>query len=71
MLLNNFPEILQMPADKKIELVEEICDNIENVESEIPIPDWHKDIIEKRLQTLDMNNLFTLDELKQRIENRR
>ena len=70
-MLDNFPEIEKLPIQKRIQLVEEIWDTIRSSEEETPIPDFHKELIDERLKTLDSKKLITLDELKRRMSKRK
>ena len=44
-------EALNLPAHERNELVVELWDSL--VPSEIPIPDWQRDLIRERLASLD------------------
>ena len=44
-------EALDLPAHERIELVVELWDSL--APSEIPIPDWQRELIRQRLASLD------------------
>ena len=42
-------EILQLPADDRLRLVEEIWDSLASSPDQVPVPDWHRGVLDKRL----------------------
>ena len=42
-------EILRLPVDERLKLVEEIWDSIAATPAEVPVPDWHKAELDRRL----------------------
>lgn len=42
-------EILDLPADERLQLVEKIWDSLAVSADSIPVPDWHKDELDRRL----------------------
>ena len=42
-------ELSGMPLDERLELVEAIWDSIEADETDLPLPDWHRDELDRRL----------------------
>jgi len=66
-------EILQLSVPEKILFVEELWDSISSAESEIPIPDSHKEELDRRLKRhlKAPGELLSLDELQMRIEKRK
>ena len=73
MKVEEVPEILQLSMPEKILFVEELWDSISSVDSEIPIPDSHKDELDKRLarHLRSPGELLSLNELQARIEKRK
>jgi len=73
MKVEDIPEISQLSVPEKILLVEELWDSISYVNSEIPIPDSHKDELNKRLarHLRSPGELLSLNELQARIEKRK
>lgn len=58
--------ISQLSTDEKILLVEEIWDSVAAEQENVSIPDFHKEILEERLKTLeeDKKTAKTWDEIK-------
>lgn len=73
MKVEDIPEISQLSIPEKILLVEELWDSISYVNAEIPIPDSHKDELNKRLarHLRSPGELLSLNELQARIEKRK
>ncbi|MHA1619577.1 MAG: addiction module protein [Promethearchaeota archaeon] len=71
MTLNIFPDLAKLPTSEKILLLEQLWDSIRADDSEILVPDSHKKEMDKRLETLNSDSLLSLEELKNRIENRK
>jgi putative addiction module component (TIGR02574 family) len=42
-------EILQLPPSERLKLVEEIWDSLAVTPENVPIPDWHKEELDRRL----------------------
>jgi len=42
-------EILDLPADERLQLVEKIWDSLAASADSIPVPDWHKEELDRRL----------------------
>ena len=42
-------EILQLPPSERLKLVEEIWDSLAATPENLPIPDWHKEELDRRL----------------------
>jgi len=42
-------EILQLPPSERLKLVEEIWDSLAATPENVPIPDWHKEELDRRL----------------------
>lgn len=49
-MLRDIEDILKLPVEEKLEIVEKIWDSIEESGQNDEIPDWHKQILEERLQ---------------------
>ena len=73
MKVEDVTEISQLSTPEKILFVEELWDNISSVSSEIPIPDSHKDELDKRFtrHLRSPGELLSLSELQARIEKRK
>ena len=48
-------EIIEIPIDQRIQLVEDILDSIAEVPKSVKVPDWHKKEIENRLENYHAN----------------
>ncbi len=49
----DLPEILGLPAAERLRLVEEIWDSLAAQPSSVPIPDWHRTELDRRLASSD------------------
>jgi putative addiction module component (TIGR02574 family) len=43
-------EILQLPPAERLELVEEIWDSLAATPAAVPVPDWHRAELDRRLE---------------------
>ena len=43
-------QLIEMPVEQRIQLVEDIWDSIAEVPESVSIPDWHKKELEQRLE---------------------
>jgi putative addiction module component (TIGR02574 family) len=73
MNLGDIPEIDSMNISEKILLVEDLWDRITVDESSVPIPQSHKEELDRRLTRYKSHpgNLLSLEELQGRIERRK
>jgi len=71
--VNEIPEIARLSTSEKILLVEDLWDSITLDESNVPVPQRHKEELDSRLQSYesDPGNLLSLEELQGRIESRK
>jgi putative addiction module component (TIGR02574 family) len=71
--VNEIPEIAQLSTSEKILFVEDLWDSIALDESNVPIPQSHKEELDRRLQSYESapGNLLSLEELQGRIESRK
>jgi putative addiction module component (TIGR02574 family) len=71
--VNDIPEIAQMSISEKILFLEDLWDSIGSDESDIPVPQAHKDELDARLKNYEANpgNLLSLEELQERIGRRK
>jgi putative addiction module component (TIGR02574 family) len=42
-------EILQLPPSERLKLLEEIWDSLATTPEDVPVPDWHKAELDRRL----------------------
>ena len=68
MELDNFPEIIKLSTKEKISLVEDLWDNIRSEIESNPIPKSHEKELDKREETLNNDNLLSLEDLKKRFK---
>ena len=60
-------EILDLPSDERLRLVEEIWDSLAASVSELPVPDWHREELDRRLADPSELATISVDELKARL----
>jgi putative addiction module component (TIGR02574 family) len=58
-------EILRLPVDERLELLEQVWDSIAADPSQLPVPEWHKEELDRRLADASPERL-TWDEAKSR-----
>ena len=44
-------EILELPPSERLKLVEEIWDSLAASPDDVPIPEWHREELDRRLDT--------------------
>ena len=73
MRVNDIPEIAQLSVPEKILFVEDLWDSITADESSVPVPQSHKEELDRRLQsyTSAPGNLLSLEELQDKVERRK
>ena len=73
MRANEIPEIAQLSTAEKILLVEDLWDSIASRQASVPVPQSHKDELDKRAKTYASNpgDLLSLEELQARIDRRK
>lgn len=59
-------QALRLPVDQRLELVEQLWDSIAADASQVPVPDWHKAELNRRLANKDAEHL-TWDEVQKRL----
>jgi putative addiction module component (TIGR02574 family) len=62
-------EIRQLPVTERLQLIEEIWDSLDGVTEELPLPEWHRSEIDKRVDALDQGKSTgsAWDEVRRRI----
>jgi putative addiction module component (TIGR02574 family) len=67
---SDIPEIARLSVPEKILLVEDLWDSIATDESAVPMPQSHREELDRRLERYQANpgNLLSFDELQRRIE---
>ncbi len=73
MRLSDIPEIGQLSTPEKILLVEDLWENIARDESSVPVPQNHREELDRRLERhqSDPGRLLSLEELQEKIERRK
>ncbi|MBI3923947.1 MAG: addiction module protein [Armatimonadetes bacterium] len=66
--LSDHPEIAGLSTEEKILLVEDLWDSIAANESAVPVPQSHRDELDRRLAEYRPEGLLSLDELRRRLE---
>jgi putative addiction module component (TIGR02574 family) len=72
MRVDDIPGIARLSVAEKILLLEDLWDSIASDESGVPVPQSHREELDRRLAQYekDPGRLLTLDDLRQRIEAR-
>jgi putative addiction module component (TIGR02574 family) len=60
-------EILRLPQEERIELLGDAWDVIAASPDEVPVPEWHLDVLEKRLADPDPQYL-SWEEVRERLK---
>ena len=73
MRVDDIPEIARLTVPEKILLLEDLWDSIAADEASVPVPQSHRQELDRRLAQYekDPGNLLTLDDLRGRVEARR
>ncbi len=60
-------EILRLPAADRLQLVEEIWDSLAATPDKVPIPDWHRAELDRRLDQPESGADLSPDEVRARL----
>lgn len=73
MKVKDIPEISHLSVPEKILFIEDLWDSIVSNDSEVPIPESHKEVLDKRFENYSKSpgKLLSLKELQARVESRR
>ncbi|ETX08649.1 addiction module protein [Candidatus Entotheonella palauensis] len=73
MRVSDIPEIAQLSISEKLLLVEDLWDSIASDASNLPVPQSHKEELDRRLKNYEASpgKLLSLEELQGRIEARK
>jgi putative addiction module component (TIGR02574 family) len=66
-----FKQILELPADQRLQLVEDIWDSLAQSEADVPVPDWHRQELDRRLADPREDATVSWNEVQQRLKPRR
>jgi len=64
-------EILQLPATERLKLLEEIWDSLAATPEDVPVPDWHKTELDRRLDHPATGPGETWDEIRAKRRDRK
>ena len=73
MRVDDIPEIARLTVPEKILLLEDLWDSIASEGSSVPMPQSHRDELDRRLSEYEKEpgRLLTLDDLRGRVEARK
>jgi len=73
MRVSDIPQIANLSTPEKILLVEDLWDNVASNQSSVPVPQSHKDELDRRIKSYESNpgTLLSLAELEARIAKRK
>jgi putative addiction module component (TIGR02574 family) len=60
-------EILDLPTAERLRLVEDIWDSLAASVTNLPVPDWHREELDRRLADPNEQATISLDEMKARL----
>ena len=60
-------EILHLPPAERLRLVEDIWDSLDASTTNVPVPPWHRDELDRRLADPAEQATVNADELKARL----
>lgn len=60
-------EILRLPVDERLQLVEQVWDSIAATPDAVPVPEWHKAELDRRLDRPSQEASLTEDEVRARL----
>jgi len=63
-------EILQLPVDERLKLVEDIWDSIAATPELVPVPDWQRDELDRRLGRTPPGPGLSWDEVRSKLHER-
>jgi putative addiction module component (TIGR02574 family) len=61
-------EILRLPADERLRLVEDIWDSLASSPTDVPVPQWHLDELDRRLADPAERATLTWDQVQARLK---
>ena len=63
-------EILRLPVAERLQLVEDIWDSIAATQEEVPVPDWHRAELDRRLDDPEPGPSLSWDEVRAKLRGR-
>ncbi len=64
-------EILRLPADQRLKLLEDIWDSLAATPEDVPAPDWHKAELDRRLDQPAPGLGLSWDEVRKKLRDQR
>ena len=63
-------EIMQMTVAERMELMEMIWESLRLDEEELPVPDWHREILSERLKRMEEGEVetFSIEEVRRKLK---
>jgi putative addiction module component (TIGR02574 family) len=59
-------QIMRLPPAERLRLVEDIWDSLTVSPDEVPVPDWHREEVERRLADPDEQATLTWDQVRRK-----
>lgn len=60
-------EIMDLPATERLRLVEDIWDSLAASVNDLPVPDWHREELDRRLADSTEQATLSVDDIKSRL----
>ena len=62
----------QMTVEEKLRAMEAIWRSLSKLEDQVPVPDWHKQVLDERQRQIDAGDatFVSLEEMKERVRKR-
>ncbi len=60
-------EILRLPVEERLQLVEDIWDSIAATPETVPVPDWHKAELDRRLDNPEPGPSLSWDDVRAKL----
>ena len=62
----------QMTVEEKLRAMEAIWRSLSKLEAQVPVPDWHKQVLDERQRQIDAGEatFVSLEEMKERVRKR-
>lgn len=64
-------EILRLPPAERLELLEEIWESLAQSPDAVPVPDWHRELLDERLADPAERGTRTWEEVQENARRRR
>ena len=64
-------QILELPPEQRLQLVEDIWDSLAQSEASVPVPEWHRRELDRRLADPDEKATLSWDEVQERLKPKR